>query len=351
MAEQNDLEQEQYKKMHFRMYENKYPKKNDIVYVSTFHYFNFNLSIQCKIKELTDSGAYVSLLEYDGIRGLLFSGEITLKRINHINRVLSVGKDEVLRVFNIDEKKGFIDLSKKQVKPDEVDQCKIKFAKSKIVEQIVKLLARTKDNKGMEMIYKKLIWPLYKTHKHALDALKEVLAGDDSILEGLKITDDIKEDLKKILKEKLVAQPVKIRSDFKLTCYTFEGIEAIKEALSNGEKKGTPEIPIKFRIIGSPLYECSINTINKKEGFEIMTQALDEVRKTIIAKNGNFLLETNPQVIGEDEKTMSEQLNEAKNKENEEEEQEEDEDENQEGIKENLPQFDAEEFQLKKKKK
>ena len=27
MAEQNDLEQEQYKKMHFRMYENKYPKK------------------------------------------------------------------------------------------------------------------------------------------------------------------------------------------------------------------------------------------------------------------------------------------------------------------------------------
>ena len=82
-----------------------------------------------------------------------------------------------------------------------------------------------------------------------------------------------------------------------------------------------------------------------------MTQALDEVRKTIIAKNGNFLLETNPQVIGEDEKTMSEQLNEAKNKEDEQEEQEEDEDENQEGIKENLPQFDAEEFQLKKKKK
>ena len=48
---------------------------------------------------------------------------------------------------------------------------------------------------------------------------------------------------------------------------------------------------------------------------------------------------------------MSEQLNEAKNKEDEQEEQEEDEDENQEGIKENLPQFDAEEFQLKKKKK
>ena len=201
----------------------------------------------------------------------------------------------------------------------------------------------------METIYKKLVWPLYKTHKHALDAFKEILAGNESILDGLKISDEIKEDLKKILKERLVAQPVKIRSDFKLTCYSFEGIEAIKEALSNGEKKGTEAIPIKFRMIGSPLYECSVTTINKKEGFEIMTKALDEVRKTIQAKNGNFLLETNPQVIGEHEKTLSEQLNEAKNKEKEEEE--ENDDENQEGIQANLPQFDAEEFKLKKKKK
>ena len=202
----------------------------------------------------------------------------------------------------------------------------------------------------MEMVYKKLIWPLYKTHKHALDALKEILAGNDSILDGIKISDEMKEDLKRILKERLVAQPVKIRSDFKLTCYTFQGIEAIKEALANGEKKGTLEIPIKFRIIGSPLYECSISTIDKKEGIKVMTQALEEVRKTIQAKEGNFLLETNPQVIGEDEKTLGEQLNEAKNKEDEEEE-EENEDENQEGIQENLPQFDADEYQLKKKKK
>lgn len=199
------------------------------------------------------------------------------------------------------------------------------------------------------MIYKRLVWPLYKTHKHALDAFKEILAGNDSILDGLKISDEIKEELKKILKERLVAQPVKIRSDFKITCYTFEGIDAIKEALIKGEKKGTKEIPIKFRNIGSPLYECSVITTDKKEGLHIMNLALEEVRKTIIEKNGSFLLESNPEVLGEDEKTISEQLNEAKNK--EEEEDEENEDENVEGIKENLPKFDAEEFELKKKKK
>ena len=265
---------------------------------------------------------------------MLFSGEITLKRVNFINRLLSVGKEEVLRVLRVDTQKGFIDLSKKQVKADEIDECKKKFGKSKAVEGIVKLLA-VHTKKSMEYLYKNLIWPLYKTHEHAYDALKSVLNGDDKIFEGLKISDDIKEELIKILKVRLVPQPVKIRSDFKLTCYTFEGIEAIKESLLSGEKKGTETIPIKFRVIGSPLYECSISTINKKEGIEVMNAALQEVKKTIEAKGGNFLLETNPEVLGENEKSVGEQLREARNK-PEEEEQEDEEDNNQEqeeGIK------------------
>ena len=43
-------------------------------------------------------------------------------------------------------------------------------------------------------------------------------------------------------------------------------------------------ILIKFRIIGSPLYECSITTINKKEGFEVMKAALAEVKKSLVVK-------------------------------------------------------------------
>ena len=220
---------------------------------------------------------------------MLFSGEITLKRVNYINRLLSVGKEEVLRVLRVDSQKGFIDLSKKQVKPDEIEECKKRFGKSRAVEGIVKLLS-VHTKKSMESLYKNIIWPLYKNHEHAYDALKSLLNGDEHILEGLKITDEVKEELMKILKVRLIPQPVKIRSDFKLTFYTFEGIDAIRESLLNGEKKGTKNIPIKFRVIGSPLYECSISTINKKEGFEIMNNALEEVKKSIEAKGEVFLL-------------------------------------------------------------
>ena len=94
---------------------------------------------------------------------MLFSGEITLKRVNYINRLLSVGKEEVLRVLRVDSQKGFIDLSKKQVKPDEIEECKKRFGKSRAVEGIVKLLS-VHTKKSMESLYKNIIWPLYKNH-------------------------------------------------------------------------------------------------------------------------------------------------------------------------------------------
>ena len=93
---------------------------------------------------------------------MLFSGEITLKRVNFLNRLLSVGKEEVLRVLRVDTQKGFIDLSKKQVKPNEIEECKHKFGKSKAVEGIVKKLSV--NTKNLWNIYIKILYGLYIKH-------------------------------------------------------------------------------------------------------------------------------------------------------------------------------------------
>jgi len=227
-----------------------------------------------------------------------------------------------------------------------MEECKKKFGISRAVEGIVKLLS-VHTKKSMESLYKNIIWPLYRNHGHAYDSLKSLLNGDDHILEGLKISDDVKEDLMKILKVRLIPQPVKIRSDFKWRCYTFEGIDAIKKSLLNGEKKGTKNIPIKFRVVGSPLYECSVSTINKNEGFEVMNKALEEVKKSIESKGGSFLIETNPVILGENEKSISEQMKEARNK-KEEEEEESEEEKHEEEINPNLVNFEDNDLKITK---
>ena len=270
------------------------------------------------------------------------------KRTKSISRLLNVGKEDVFMVINVDSKnkKSYIDLSQKNINKNESDECKNRYGKSKQVENIAKQVA-VHTNTSLKKIYKQLIWPLYKTHEHALDALKDILAGNTSILDKLNVEDNLKEELIKIIKERLSPQPVKITAEFKLKCSEFEGIEAVKEALSNGVKKGTDKIPIKFCILGSPLYECSLIAINKNEGIEIMKQALDEVKKSIKERNGEFEISKPPKVQGEKEKSLSEQINEAKNKEENEEEEEEEEIE---GIKPTKPMFDVDEFNFSKVK-
>ena len=240
--EQKQLEQEKLKSMKYRMYENEYPNKYDFVIVSE----NLYLDIQCKITKPVREDDYVSvyadLLEYLKEGFIIHKGtliNLRKRQINDLKKAFRVGKVLVLQVINVDDVKGYIDLYNRFVSPEEVDKCNLRYAKSKQVENIVKLLA-LRTYKSMEAIYKKVIWPLYKTHNHALDALKEIIEkGNLSILNRLNVNDEIKNELMNILKKRWIHIPIKIRADFKLTCFNFDGIEAIKEALLKGEKKST----------------------------------------------------------------------------------------------------------------
>ena len=203
-------------------------------------------------------------------------------------------------------------LSKKDVDIDEEEKIKKNFNKSKIIESIIKKLSVV-TNKTMEYLYKNIIWPLYEnnSYEHAYDALESILLNGDGILDGLKINKEIKEELIKILKNKIIIKSVTIISRFTLTCFTFNGIDDIKEALSFGLKRRTKDIFFKFYIIGSPLYECSVETFNRIKGIEVMNKALNDVKNNIEEKGGNFEIMNKPYVTNEKHKSIREQIKEA----------------------------------------
>jgi hypothetical protein len=62
---------------------------------------------------------------------------------------------------------------------------------------------------------------------------------------------------------RLTPQPIKLRADIELTCYTPSGIEAIKKALKAGEKSSTEAVPIKAKLVAPPLYVLSTNATDK----------------------------------------------------------------------------------------
>ena len=62
--------------MECRMYEAKYPEVDDVVMV--------------QVKSIAEMGAYVSLLEYNGIEGMILLSELSRRRIRSITKLIKV---------------------------------------------------------------------------------------------------------------------------------------------------------------------------------------------------------------------------------------------------------------------
>ena len=75
-----------------RMYEQKFPEVDELVMV--------------KVKQIAEMGAYVSLLEYNNIEGMILLRELSRRRIRSINKLIRVGRNEVVVVLRVDKEKG-----------------------------------------------------------------------------------------------------------------------------------------------------------------------------------------------------------------------------------------------------
>lgn len=185
--------------------------------------------------DVVDTGAYVKLLEYSGREGMITPSEYTkMASVRAVNKAMRKGKIEVVVVMNVDYQKGFIDMSKKRVNAEEVHQAQKRYTKSKSVHSIVRNVAQqySEDSQEkMDYIYQNIVWPLYEDkYEHALDAF-QLAVEDNSIIMKMEVDEDIKAKLLKEIQRRLTPQQLQIRADFELYCFSYEGIDAIKEAL------------------------------------------------------------------------------------------------------------------------
>jgi translation initiation factor 2 subunit 1 len=67
--------------------------------------------VMIQVKHIADMGAYVSLLEYNNIEGMILFSELSRRRIRSISSLIKVGRQEPSMVLRVDRDKGYIDLS------------------------------------------------------------------------------------------------------------------------------------------------------------------------------------------------------------------------------------------------
>lgn len=64
--------------------------------------------VMVNVKQIAEMGAYVKLLEYDNIDGMILLSELSRRRIRSIQKLIRVGRNEVVVVLRVDKEKGMV---------------------------------------------------------------------------------------------------------------------------------------------------------------------------------------------------------------------------------------------------
>ncbi|CRG93263.1 eukaryotic translation initiation factor 2 alpha subunit, putative [Plasmodium gallinaceum] len=277
-----------------RFYEKKFPEVDDLIMV--------------KVNRIEDMGAYVSILEYNDMEGMILMSELSKRRFRSVNKLIRVGRHEVVLVLRVDSQKGYIDLSKRRVSPKDIIKCEEKFSKSKKVHQTVRHVAQ-KHGMTVEELNRRAIWPLYKKYDHALDALKEATMNPEGVFKGLDIDEEIKKSLLADIQLRLTPQALKLRGRIDVWCFSYEGIDAVKEALKKGKEISNEEVSINIKLIAPPQYVIVTSCHDKELGMAKIQEAMKVISDKIKEyKGGDFKQQGDILVIGGDEEKRLEEL-------------------------------------------
>ncbi|NP_001146159.1 Eukaryotic translation initiation factor 2 subunit alpha homolog-like [Zea mays] len=288
-----------------RMYEQRFPE--------------VDAAVMIQVKHIADMGAYVSLLEYNNIEGMILFSELSRRRIRSISSLIKVGRQEPAIVLRVDRDKGYIDLSKRRVSEEEAHACEDRYNKSKLVHSIMRHVAETLEV-DLEPLYQRIGWPLYRKYGHAFEAFKLIVADPDAILDVLTyeekevgpdgqevakvvpaVTPEVKDSLVKNIRRRMTPQPLKIRADIEMKCFQFDGVLHIKQAMKKAEAAGNDNCPVKIKLVAPPLYVLTTQTLDKDQGISVLTDAVKACTAEIEKYKGKLVVKEPPRAVSERE--------------------------------------------------
>ncbi|KAI6225061.1 Eukaryotic translation initiation factor 2 subunit 1 [Aphelenchoides fujianensis] len=282
-----------------RYYANEYPEQEE--------------TVVAKVQKMSPLGAYVTLTEFNNKgecfesfpsahpggfqKGMILLSELSRRRIRSVNKLIKVGRSEYVVVIRVDKEKGYIDLSKRRVYSEGPPAMR-GAAINSILRHVAEQLGYT-ENAQLEELYDKTAWHFDRKLKKkaaAYDIFKKALT-DPTVFDECDIAPEVKEKLIEDIKKKLTPQALKIRADIEVSCFAYEGIEAVKTALIKGKECSTEELPIKIHLIAAPLFVVTAQTMDRTEGIDSVNKALDCIKESIEGAGGTFKIVMPPKAV------------------------------------------------------
>mmetsp|Transcript_5167 Transcript_5167/g.16764 ORF Transcript_5167/g.16764 Transcript_5167/m.16764 type:complete len:158 (-) Transcript_5167:172-645(-) len=106
--------------------------------------------------------------------------------------------------------------------------------------------------------------------------------------------------------KRLTPTAIRMRADIEVTCFQYEGVDAIKRALLKGVALGSEEVPIKIKLVAPPLYVMLCSSLDKAVGVKLLQDAIEVMQAEIRAAKGDLQVKMAPKAVDErDDKLLS----------------------------------------------
>jgi translation initiation factor 2 subunit 1 len=129
-------------------------------------------------------------------------------------------------------------------------------------------------------------------------------------------SDAVSDELKWYIGQRLTPQPTKVRADVEVTCFGYEGIDAVKTALKEAEKNNTETTSVKVRLVSPPLYVMTSTCLDKNAGITRLEEAIVDIKSSIEKAGGNLIIKMEPKAVTESDDAELQALMEKREREN-----------------------------------
>ena len=126
----------------------------------------------------------------------------------------------------------------------------------------------------------------------------------------------VKQELQSYISKRLTPQPTKVRADVEVTCFGYEGIDAVKNALRAAEAQNTADTQVKVKLVSPPLYVLTSQCLEKSTGISTLEKAISEIESRIRASGGGCITKMAPKAVTESDDAELQALMEKREREN-----------------------------------
>jgi len=220
-------------------------------------------------------------------------------------------------VVRVDEQKGYIDLSKRRVSAEDIVKCEDRFSKGKMVNSIMRHVAHVAGKSLLE-VNQAVAWPLARTqYKSAYEAMRALLKEPPAVVfAGLDVSEEYQNLLISEVKKRMTPQAIRVRADIEVSCFNYEGINAVKAGLKAGLATGTEDTPVTIKLIAPPNYVVLTTSMDKNVGIATLDKAVAAIDEEMKQRGGKLVVKIAPRITSAQEENALSALLEQMQKEN-----------------------------------